>query len=317
MRVRMAVRQPFSARDYYSDPRRRVKSAFVRIAGRVLEPLGFDFELAHYYSPIPHATDRSCKWWETASELPGVQFDLDRQLQLIERELVGHIAEFTPPREWSARFRYHLANGLFQGGDADLLYAFIRRCKPGRVLELGAGFSTLAAALAVEANAAEGQRTRLVSCDPHAIAPEPGAVPGLAELRPVAAEDLPLDEFTSLGANDILFIDSSHTVKVGGDVVHLFCEVLPRLAAGVLVHVHDVYLPWPYPRQWVAHNSWYWAEQYLLQAFLCENSDWEVLVAAYALHRRRRDDLTRLIPNAVGAPPPLSFWLRRRSGLVS
>jgi hypothetical protein len=101
---------------------------------------------------------------------------------------------------------------------------------------------------------------------------------------------------------------------VGGDVVHLFCEVLPRLAPGVLVHVHDVYLPWPYPREWVARNRWYWAEQYLLQALLCESPRWEILVTAYALHRERREQFRSRIPNVVGMPAPLSCWLRRTSG---
>lgn len=308
----MASRQPFSASDYYNDPRRRAKSALVRTASRALRPLGFDLELAHYYSPIPHADDRPSQWWLTPGAMPGVEFDLDRQLDFITRELTPYISEFTPPRTQTAEpHSYHLANGLFQGGDADLLYAIIRRFKPERVLELGAGFSTLVAAQAAEHNAVEGHATRVISCDPYAIPPAPGVVPGLAELRSVAAEDLPLDEFQALRPDDVLFIDSSHTVKVGGDVVHLCCEVLPRLAPGVLVHVHDVYLPWPYPRKWVARNRWYWAEQYLLQALLCENPRWEILVMAYALHRERPDALRALIPNADGMPAPLSCWLLR------
>jgi predicted O-methyltransferase YrrM len=310
----VASRQPFSARDYYNDPRRKAKSAFVRAASRALRPLGFDFELAHYYSPIPSADDRPPEWWITPKPMPGIEINLDRQLDLIARELAPFISEFTPPRVQADPFRYHLANGLFQGGDADLLYAVIRRFKPEQVLEVGAGFSTLVAALAAERNAAEGHRTRLVSCDPYAIPPAPGTVPGLAELRPVAAEDVPLDEFQALRANDVLFLDSSHTVKVGGDVVHLFCEVLPRLAPGVLVHVHDVYLPWPYPREWVARNRWYWAEQYLLQALLCESPRWEILVTAYALHRERPEQFRSRIPNVGGMPAPLSCWLRRTSG---
>ena len=310
----MASRQPFSANDYYKDPRRRAKSAFVRTASRALRPLGFDIELAHYYSPIPHADDRPSQWWLAPKGMPGVEFDLDRQLGFIADELGSYLGEFTPPRTATDPLRYHLANGLFAGGDADLLYAIIRRFKPGRVLELGAGFSTLVAALAAERNCAEGHATRVVSCDPYAVPPGPGTVAGLAELRPVAAEDLPLAEFQSLQANDILFIDSSHTVKVGGDVVHLFCEVLPQLAPGVLVHVHDVYLPWPYPREWVAHNRWYWAEQYLLQALLSENPRWEILVMAYALLRERADEFKGRIPNVEGMPPPLSCWMRRTNG---
>ncbi|MBO0769037.1 MAG: class I SAM-dependent methyltransferase [Solirubrobacterales bacterium] len=308
----MATRQPFSADDYHGDPKRRAKSGLVRAASKALRPLGFDLELAHYYSPIPRAEDRPAQWWETPAELPGIDLDLDAQLDFIRTELASAVAEFKPPRSSAEPLTYHLDNGLYQGGDADLLYAMVRRFKPRRILEIGAGFSTLISAEAVTRNKAEGHDSELISCDPYALAPPPNAVPGLAELRPVAAENLGPAEFADLKANDILFIDSSHTVKVGGDVVHLFCQVLPQLAPGVIVHVHDIYLPWPYPRAWVAHMRWYWAEQYLLQALLCENPHWRVLSANHALYRQRGAALTELIPNLNGTEhAPLSFWFQR------
>jgi hypothetical protein len=178
------------------------------------------------------------------------------------------------------------------------------------VLELGAGFSTLVSALACARNREDGHDSGLVSCDPYAISPAPGDAPGLSELRKIGAEDVPLSDYQALGPGDVLFIDSSHTVKVGGDVNHLFLEVLPRLADGVLVHVHDVFLPWHYPRDWIDHNRWYWAEQYLLQAFLAFNSRARVLVAAYAAHRRDPARLGALIPNYRASAPPLSLWMK-------
>src|SRR5207247_5820903 len=82
-----------------------------------------------------------------------------------------------------------------------------------------------------------------------------------------------------LQSGDVLFIDSSHTVKIGGDVNYLFLEVLPRLKPGVIVHVHDIFLPFEYPREWVRDDFRFWAEQYLLQAFLTFNSEFQVLMA--------------------------------------
>ncbi len=243
--------------------------------------------------------------------MPGVDFDSSGQLAFIEHQLAGHIAEFTPPWSATSATQYHLENGLFSGGDADLLYAMVRRFKPARMLEFGAGFSTLVAACAVEANWREGRETRLISYDPYAIPPARGEVPGLAELRALSAEDVPRGDYEQLQPDDIVFIDSSHTVRVGGDVVQLITEVLPRLAPGVIVHLHDIYLPWHYPRRWVAHNRWYWAEQYLLQALLCDSRSWEVMIAAHALSRLHAAELERLIPNLRGAPAPLSFWIRR------
>jgi predicted O-methyltransferase YrrM len=186
----------------------------------------------------------------------------------------------------------------------------IRRNRPRTVLELGAGFSTLVAAAAVRANRAAEVQTRLISCDPYASRQAAATVDGLAELRPIAAERLDESEFGALGAGDILFIDSSHTVRVGGDVVHLLCEVVPRLAPGVLVHVHDVYLPYQYPREWFEQLHWYWAEQYLLQALLINNPRLNVLIAAHALWRDRREALAKLIPTLDARHSPLSFWMR-------
>jgi hypothetical protein len=167
-------------------------------------------------------------------------------------------------------------------------------------------------ATAVRANRDEGHETRLVSCDPYASRSAAAGVDGLAELRADPAERLQESVYGSLGERDVLFIDSSHTVRAGGDVVHLLCEVVPRLRPGVLVHVHDIYLPYHYPREWFEQLHWYWAEQYLLQALLSGNSRLEVLIGAHALWRERRQQLVELIPTVAGSRSPLSFWIRVR-----
>jgi len=92
---------------------------------------------------------------------------------------------------------------------------------------------------------------------------------------PKAIQDVDLDFFRSLGDGDILFIDSSHVVSLGSDVVREYLEILPRLKPGVLVHVHDIFLPADYPRDAVLNRLWFWSEQYLLQAFLTFNPKFE------------------------------------------
>jgi predicted O-methyltransferase YrrM len=309
----VAVRQPFLERDFYSDPRRRARSAVVKLLRRPIRRAGFDFELRSFYSPIPNLDELRPGTWGTRSQLPGIEFDLDRQLGLLGAELAPFVSEFRPPRASSgARSEYYLDNGLYQAGDAEMLYSMIRRHQSSTVLELGAGFSTLVSAAAVRANRADGVQTRLISCDPYASRAAAASVDGLAELRPISAEHLEESEFASLGRGDILFIDSSHTVRLGGDVVHLLCEVVPRLAPGVLVHVHDIYLPYTYPREWYEEFGWYWAEQYMLQALLAGNGHLEVLLGAYALWRERPADLRRLIPSVSDGEAPLSFWMRVR-----
>lgn len=305
----MPTRQPFIDRDFYTDPRRRARSGVVRALSAPLRRAGLDLELRSFYSPIPDLARIPDAHWESASELPGIELEPERGFRFVERELAPFIEEFRPPREPTAdRLEFFLTNGLFQGGDADLLYAMIRSRRPARVLELGAGFSTLVAAEAVRANRADGAQTRLVSCDPFASAET--RVDGLDEILPIAAEALDPALYGELAEGDVLFIDSSHTVRFGGDVIHLLCEVIPRLAPGVLVHLHDVFLPHAYPREWFERNRWYWAEQYMLQALLVGNPRLEVIVPAYALWRDDPERLRRAIPNIDPAHPPISFWIR-------
>jgi hypothetical protein len=133
-------------------------------------------------------------------------------------------------------------------------------------------------------------------------------------------EDIDLEFFSQLDSGDILFIDSSHTVKIGGDVNYLFLEVLPRLKPGVIVHVHDIFLPFDYRRDWVMDEFRFWSEQYLLQAFLSFNAEFEVLMCNSYLGLYYLEDLKSTFPNSpwwadtrIGVPRGGgSFWMRRR-----
>jgi hypothetical protein len=310
----MSIRQPFAERDYYSDPRRRAKSVAVRAARRVARPLGVDLELRQWYSPIPQMENIDPGYWDRPSPMPGVApFDIEAMFGLVEGELAPSIAEFTPPREWPGRQNeYFVDNGLYQGGDADLLYALVRHHRPKRIIELGAGFSTLVTAMACARNADDGSPAHFVSYDPYAVPPPAGQVRGLDALQAKRAEELGPTDVEPLEAGDIFFIDSSHTVRAGGDTTHLFGELVPLLAPGVLVHVHDIYLPYPYPRAWIERFSWYWAENDLLKSFLAFNDRFEVIWAGHAVHRADSARLARAIPNYRAGVPPMSFWMRVR-----
>jgi hypothetical protein len=125
-------------------------------------------------------------------------------------------------------------------------------------------------------------------------------------------QDVDLEFFAQLAPGDILFIDTSHTVKIGGDVNYLFLEVLPRIKPGVLVHVHDIFLPFEYRRDWVMDELRFWTEQYLLQAFLTFNSEFEVLMANYYAGHYFEEDLKRAFPGLQSVKGG-SFWMRRKS----
>jgi hypothetical protein len=127
------------------------------------------------------------------------------------------------------------------------------------------------------------------------------------------AQEVPLEAFAALGAGDVLFVDTTHVVKLGGDVNRVVLDVLPRLAPGVLVHFHDVYLPWEYHPRLVAESG-FWNEQYLLQAHLAENPRSAVLFGAQAVTRRHRDEVERVVPSFRGSPhQAVSFWIERRA----
>lgn len=121
--------------------------------------------------------------------------------------------------------------------------------------------------------------------------------------------------FEQLKANDILFIDSGHCVRIGGDVNYLYLDILPRLAPGVIVHIHDVQLPYEYPRVYAVNETFrqFWTEQYLLQSFLCFNSEFEVLLGMTYLMTDHKEVFKKAFPYY---DPDLrisgSFWIRRK-----
>ncbi len=164
-------------------------------------------------------------------------------------------------------------------------------------------------------NAAErsGPAAGVTVIDPHPNEVVRAGFPGLGEVLDEAVEEVPLRRFGALRPNDVLFIDSSHVLRIGGDVQFLYLEVLPRLAPGVLVHIHDIFLPAEYPKRWVLEQFRFLSEQYLLQAFLAFNGEFEVLWAGQFMHLRHPDDLARAFPSYErNRTSPGSFWIRRR-----
>jgi hypothetical protein len=184
------------------------------------------------------------------------------------------------------------------------------------MVEVGSGNSTLLAAEALRHNL---QDDPSAACDSVCIEPYPPAylnpLPvGVTRILPDPVQRTPLETFTALGPGDILFIDSSHVVAIGSDVVYLYTEILPRLAPGVIVHIHDIFLPYDYPAVWIREDRFFWNEQYLLQAFLLFNDAFEVMLPLHAVARRHSEEFARAIPSCRHGIRPSSFWMRRRGG---
>ncbi len=184
----------------------------------------------------------------------------------------------------------------------------VRHFRPRLVIEVGSGFSSLV----LRDAAAKNNSSPLICIEPFPRDFLREGFPGLRSLIEKKVQDIDLEFFFQLESGDILFIDSSHTVKIGGDVNYLFLEVLPRLKPGVIVHVHDIFLPFDYRRDWVLDELRFWTEQYLLQAFLSFNSEFEVLMANSYLNHCHKEDLKATFPS-LSSWGGGSFWMRRKS----
>jgi predicted O-methyltransferase YrrM len=269
----------------------------------------------HFYQPIPNTETLSEIHWTTNSTLPGVRLNDQEQLALLGEFSNAYRNEYESlPRECTnVAHQFFINNGAFESVDAEILYCMVRHLKPRRIFEIGSGNTTYLSAQALWKNVEDGApQCELIAFEPYPNEVLRAGFPGLTGLVEVKAQDIPLEKFSELRENDILFIDSSHVLKIGSDVQYLYLEVLPRLRPGVMVHVHDIFLPAEYPRKWIMEDHRFWNEQYLLQAFLAFNESFKIFWASGYMHLNHptqlEDTLSSYDPLTRS---PGSFWLRR------
>lgn len=221
---------------------------------------GFSLLPNHYYSPVPDVAQLGSHL-ARRTEMPGVDLRVDDQLRFLRDVCCRFQPEFSGFAEEPTRVphEFHFRNGVFERVDAELLHCMIRHFKPARMIEVGAGYSTLVSAAACLLNESQDRRP----CRFTAIEPFPNdlflqPIPGLSELVRTPLQEVGLGPFAELEDGDILFIDSSHVLRLGSDVQLLFLEVLPRLRPGVVVHVHDIFLPAEYPEAWIREEHVFW-----------------------------------------------------------
>lgn len=198
-----------------------------------------------------------------------------------------------------------LHNGFFPSPDAELYAAMILRHRPARLVEVGSGYSTMVARRAVLEG---GLTTHITVIDPE---PRRSVERAADEIRLKRVEDSELAA-ADFSPGDLLFIDSSHVCRAGGDLPYLFCRVLPALPPDVLIHVHDIFLPYDYPPSYVGRI---YSEQYLLHALLAGGDRFEVVLAGHYLAREHSDAMRASISPGVGSHPYFfgaSFWIRSR-----
>lgn len=279
------------------------------------EAAGYHVTPNHFTSPIPDLSQLPGEVFTTLSELPGIDMRDAEQLALLKSLSRDFGAEYDAlPRTTAPQGEFFVENGAFGPVDAEIAYAMVRSVKPAHIVEIGSGWSTMVASKALEANESEGRPGRITAIEPY---PYPyfrdfAARTTRVEHDETPLQRVPLERFTALGPGDILFIDSSHVARIGSDVLYEFLEILPRLRPGVVVHVHDIFLPAEYPRAWVLGEHRFWNEQDVLQAFLAFNRGYEVLLAGSYLHRLHSEALREAVKHYDAETHlPGSFWMRR------
>lgn len=263
----------------------------------------------HYYEPVLFRDDLR---HDLAAErlLPGLDLNEGGQLELLAQfsfaEELAAIPHIAP-----SRMEFGYLNDSFRAGDAELLYNMIRHFKPRRLYEIGSGHSTLMARRAIRKNEEEaGAPCEHVCIEPY----EQDWLEELGiEILRSRVEDVDPSLFARLEDGDILFIDSSHVIRPQGDVVHEYLFLLGQLAPGVIVHVHDIFTPRDYLESWVVKERRMWDEQYLLEAFLSFNEEFEVICAGNWLWHHHPAEMSAACPVlAQENGEPGSFWFRRR-----
>jgi hypothetical protein len=283
----------------------------------IFKKYDFYFLPKHYFLPIPDDDDMK---FACESELVGINMRDDFQMEFTHAVVLKYKSEFDTFPEYESnnnRLQYFMINGTFMTGDGHAYYSLIRDIKPATIIEIGSGQSTLLANHAIDKNFEECTKDtcQLKVIDPY-CAYKLEKLKRLTELKNCKLQEVGLNYFHQLKSGDILFIDSSHTLKSGGDVWMEYCEIIPRLNSGVYVHIHDISLPMPYSTSYY-HSHWYWNEQYVLQTLLTNNDKLEVVWAGnYLFHKYPKEmttafspgyDMMRKIYPQAG---PCSFWIR-------
>jgi predicted O-methyltransferase YrrM len=299
---------------------RDLKNSPARVLQWTMDACGFVVaRKSDYYSPLPsrRRLKSTMARWTKPSSLLGVAYDLAEMKVLLSDLVRRYHEEFTELLPYEEALALGFGPG-YTRLDAMVLYAMLRARKPARYVEVGSGLSTYYASLAGQRNASEDRPMQITCVEPYPFEALK-TIPGISVLQH-EVQDVGLELFSGLGEDDVLFIDSSHIVRLDGDVPFLFLEVLPALRPGPLVHIHDIPFPYhcPYPAEyWIYKGVWpmWWNESMLLHALLCGNGQFAVILSTPLIRHHDEAFLKQLIPDyqTIDEEPNTfsSIWLKR------
>jgi len=280
----------------------KVKRKFnssLRVVFPLFEKWGIHVLPVSFYSPIPELKSLDPGLFQKVSRCPGLDWRIEKQKEILKREIARYSNEKTFPR-----------NEGLNVHDAAVLHALIRSRKPKRLIEIGAGQSTLFILDALKRNQADGFECHFTSIEPFLNAHLRSLFPPSLELLEKKVQEVDPAFFEDC---DLLFIDSSHVAKIGSDVLHEFLEIIPRMKVGALIHFHDILIPGEYWPDWIKGLHFFWNEQYFLQAFLLFNSSFKVLWGSRYMQLNAIAELKEVFPQLSEHDHISSFWIERIS----
>jgi hypothetical protein len=316
-------------------PRRFLRDTLKRLYFIVYKTgvrLGIYLLPAQYYVSEPNIIEleRTVDLWAKPSAMSGIDVDLDEQIDNLRRVCAPYQQEFYGNPHYRHAINQPFGSGrsrTFGYVEAQVLHALVRHNKPARMIEIGSGVPTYCTYQAMSMNRQETGASGHITCiEPYPIdmIKHMSSTADNVELIDRPIQDVPLDYFRQLRPNDIVSIDSNHVVRSGSEVNYIVLEVLPIIPKGVLVQIHDIYLPYDYDRD-VLRNFIHPNETALVAAFLACNPRYKILFALSMLHYGRRQQLQRVLPEYrpeadwrgmrvgeydQGKHFPSSLWLR-------
>jgi predicted O-methyltransferase YrrM len=287
---------------------RRIGNIQGLLNGNTLYPPG------HFYSPIVSVEEikkRESEIWGGVRQdtIKGIDLNADNQLAFLG-ELAAYYDDIPFKETKQSGLRYYFENDYYSYTDGIVLFSLIRHLRPKRIMEVGSGFSS-AVMLDVN-NLYFANNIKLTFIEPFPkrlyslISKEDKKTCTILE-KPIQAVEV--EFFRQLETGDILFIDSTHVSKTGSDVNYLLFEVLPSLKSGVLIHFHDIFYPFEYPKKWVL-KGFSWNEAYLLKAFLMYNEAFEIKLFSQYLHQHHKQAFENM-PLAYKNPGG-NIWIEKK-----
>lgn len=268
----------------------------------------------HFYSPIvePREADAHLSKLVPVAEadhIEGIAIDRAAMVDLWN-DLLPFMLSSPFKDELAGENRYAFDNSAYAWGDGSVLHGMLRYFSPKRVIEIGSGWSSACMLDTVDKYLDGNCEIQFIEPYPQLLRTIVGPTQSNVRIYENFVQSVPVDIYDALEPNDILLIDSTHIVKTGSDCCFEMFNILPRLKPGVIVHIHDMFWPFEYPRHWVVDENRSWNEIYAIRALLTDNPNWKIIMFNDYMERFESDLVKKTYPTFLKAAGA-ALWLQR------